>query len=109
MRRALATACSTVIGLLAVTPAAPAADTPIPPADHAQIGVLVDHFVKDVVKRHDLAAGRLLAGHDVRAGTTRAAWVRGIGVSVPSLPPGDRISATPGRARSSRPITRSWR
>jgi hypothetical protein len=86
---ALAAACPVAAACLvlaqAVAPAA-AADSPIPAADHAAIGVLIDHFVKDVVKRQDLAAGWLLAGHDIRAGTTRAAWVRGVGVSVPSFP-----------------------
>ena len=85
MKIALATACSVTIGLLSVAPAA-AVDSPIPPADHAAIGVLIDHFVKDVVKRQDLAAGWLLADNNLRAGTTRAAWIRGTGVSVPSFP-----------------------
>ena len=85
MRVALAVACSAVLGLLAAAPA-PAADSPIPAADHAAIGVLIDHFVKDVVKRQDLAAGWLLADHHLRAATTRAAWIRGTGVSVPSFP-----------------------
>jgi hypothetical protein len=85
LKIALATACSVAIGLLAVAPAA-AADSPIPAADHAAIGVLIDHFVKDVVKRQDLAAGWLLADHNLRAGTTRAAWIQGTGVSVPSFP-----------------------
>ena len=84
MRVALAAACS-ALGLLAVAPAA-LADSPIPAADHAQIGVLIDHFVKDVVKRQDLAAGWLLADHNLQAGTTRAKWVNGAGVSVPSFP-----------------------
>ena len=46
MKLALATVCSVATGLLAVAPAA-VADSPIPPADHAAIGVLIDHFVKD--------------------------------------------------------------
>ena len=85
MKVALATACSAAIGLLAVAPAA-LADSPIPAADHAQIGVLIDQFVKDVVKRQDLAAGWLLADHNLQAGTTRAKWVQGTGVTVPSFP-----------------------
>ena len=48
--------------------------------------MLIDRFVKDVVKRQDLAAGWRLAGRDLRAATTRARWIRGIGVSVPSFP-----------------------
>ena len=48
--------------------------------------MLIDQFVNDVVKRQDLAAGWLLADHNLKAGTTRAAWIRGDGVSVPSFP-----------------------
>ena len=108
MRVALAVACAAVLGLLAAAPA-PGADSPIPATDHAAIGVLIDHFVKDVVKRQDLAAGWLLADHNLRAATTRAAWIRGTGVSVPSFPHEERTSGTPGRESSSRPIARSWR
>jgi len=56
------------------------------PADRAQIGTLVDHFVKDAVLRQNLAAAWQLAGPDMRAGTTRKAWDAGTGVTVASYP-----------------------
>jgi hypothetical protein len=56
------------------------------PVDRHAIGTLLDRFIKDAVRREDLAAGWKLAGPDLRAGTTRAAWVAGTGVTVPYFP-----------------------
>lgn len=56
------------------------------PADRRAIGTLLNHFIKDAVRREDLAAGWELAGRDLRGGTTRAAWVAGTGVTVPYFP-----------------------
>lgn len=73
--------------LLAVPPVATGAGTPrLTPADRAQIGTLVDRFVKDAVRRENLRAAWLLAGPDLRGGTTRAAWDAGTGVTVQFFP-----------------------
>jgi hypothetical protein len=67
--------------------AAPAAAVPLrlSAADRTEIGVLLDAFVRDVVRREDLTAGWRLTGPDLRAGTTRKAWVGGTGVTVQSF------------------------
>lgn len=56
------------------------------PQDRTAIGNLVDRFMKDVVQRRDLADGWTLAGPDLRGGTTRAAWIKGTGVTVEPFP-----------------------
>jgi hypothetical protein len=72
---------------LAASTAAPALATPrITNADRAQIGTLVDRFTRDVLLRQNLAEGWELAGPDMRAGTTRAAWVKGTGVTLDRYP-----------------------
>jgi hypothetical protein len=55
-------------------------------ADRAAIGELVDRFVKEAVRREDLAAAWKLAGPELRAGTTYRAWVNGTGVTAPYFP-----------------------
>jgi hypothetical protein len=55
-------------------------------ADRAAIGTLVNDFTKDVLLRQDLAAGWDLAGPDMKGGTTRAAWVKGTGVTLAAYP-----------------------
>jgi hypothetical protein len=73
--------------LLAATPVAAGAGTPrLTSADRAEIGTLVDRFVKDAVRRENLPAAWLLAGPDLRGGTTRAAWDAGTGVTVQFFP-----------------------
>lgn len=73
--------------LVAALSAAPAPATPkITNADRAAIGTLVNDFTKDVLLRHDLAAGWDLAGPDMKGGTTRAAWVKGTGVTLAAYP-----------------------
>lgn len=56
------------------------------PQDRTAISNLVDRFVKDVVLRENLADGWTIAGPDLRGGTTRAAWVKGTGVTVEPFP-----------------------
>jgi hypothetical protein len=81
MRLALAS----LVVLLAL--AAPAAAAPqMSPATRTAIGNVVDRFVKDVVRRENLAEGWTLAGPDLRGGTTRKAWVAGTGVTVAYYP-----------------------
>ncbi|HEX5449305.1 MAG TPA: hypothetical protein VFW85_04545 [Gaiellaceae bacterium] len=75
-----------VVTCVAVTATAPAANPRLTPQDRTAIGNLIDRFVKDVVLRRDLADGWTLAGHDLRGGTTRAAWVNGTGVTVEAFP-----------------------
>jgi hypothetical protein len=55
-------------------------------ADRRQIGVLLDQFVKDAVRRENLPAAWQLAGPELRGGTTRQAWDSGTGVTVPYFP-----------------------
>jgi hypothetical protein len=62
------------------------ATAPMRPADRKAISTLLNNFIKDAVRREDLAAGWELAGRDLRGGTTRAAWVAGTGVTVPYYP-----------------------
>lgn len=81
--------CSIAAALLAavVVSGAPAASHPrISKPDRAAIGILIDRFVKDAVRRENLAAAWELAGPNLRGGTTRAAWVKGTGVTVPFYP-----------------------
>jgi hypothetical protein len=54
--------------------------------DRHAIGILIDRFVKDAVRRENLRAAWPLTGPDLRGGTTRAAWVRGTGVTVEEYP-----------------------
>jgi hypothetical protein len=74
-----------VVVMLVVAPAASASGR-LTAADRHAIGVLVDRFVKDAVRRQNLAAAWNLAGPDLRGGTTRGAWIRGTGVTVPFFP-----------------------
>jgi len=70
---------------------APARDRPpMSSADRQAIGVLIEAFVKDVVLRQNLAAGWELTGPDLRGGTTRAAWIKGTGVTVERFPVADK-------------------
>lgn len=75
-----------VLALLLAAGSAVAATPKMTPADRAAIGATVDRFVKDVLLRQDLADGWDLAGPHLRAGTTRAAWVNGTGVTVEAYP-----------------------
>jgi hypothetical protein len=73
--------------LVVLAAASPAAGAPrMTAADRRAIGTLVDRFVKDAVRRQDLPAAWDLAGPDLRGGTTRAAWIRGTGVTVQYFP-----------------------
>jgi hypothetical protein len=73
--------------LLTSLSAGPALAAPkITDADRAAIGTLVNDFTKDVLLRQDLAAGWDLAGPDMKGGTTRAAWVKGTGVTLAAYP-----------------------
>src|SRR5581483_287818 len=75
-------AAATAAGALAA--GAPAA--PLTSADKQAIGAVVDTFIKDAVRRDDLAASWRLAGPNLRGGTTRKAWTDGSGVTVPYFP-----------------------
>jgi hypothetical protein len=55
-------------------------------SDRNEIGRLLDAFVKDAVRRENLAAAWGLAGPGLRGGTTREAWVAGRGVTVQTFP-----------------------
>jgi hypothetical protein len=84
--RALA-ACVCVVALVVGATASSASAAPsFSSADRKEIGVLLDAFVKDAVRREDLAAAWQLTGPDLRSGTTRAAWVSGRGVTVQAFP-----------------------
>ncbi|HEX5448567.1 MAG TPA: hypothetical protein VFW85_00745 [Gaiellaceae bacterium] len=81
--------CTAVVALLVVVSSVAGNASAAPrmtPADRTAIGIAFDQFVKDVVQRHNLAAGWNLAGSDLRAGTTRASWIKGTGVTVPAFP-----------------------
>lgn len=84
-RRAVALALA-VVACAAAAATAPAANPRMTPQDRTAISNLIDRFVKDVVQRRDLADGWTLAGPDLRGGTTRAAWVKGTGVTVEAFP-----------------------
>ncbi|HVV58325.1 MAG TPA: hypothetical protein VHC45_08170 [Gaiellaceae bacterium] len=85
MRRlSLAALLVLVLAALAVAPALAAPR--ITNADRGAIGTLVDRFTKDVLLRQDLADGWTLAGPDMKAGTTRAAWLSGAGVTLAAYP-----------------------
>lgn len=73
-----------LLGSVAAVPTAEARTAS--PAARRQIGLVIDRFVKDVVLRRNLADGWTLAGPDLRGGTTRAAWLRGSGVTVEAFP-----------------------
>jgi len=75
-------AAATAAGALAA--GAPAA--PLTSADKQAIGAVVDTFIKDAVRRDDLAASWRLAGPNLRGGTTKKAWTDGSGVTVPYFP-----------------------
>jgi hypothetical protein len=75
-----------VLAGLVVTGASAASRPRMSAADRAAIGVLIDRFVKDAVRRENLAAAWALAGPDLRGGTTYKAWVAGTGVTVPTFP-----------------------
>jgi hypothetical protein len=66
--------------------AVPSAQARMTAPTRRQIGVVIDRFVKDVVLRRNLTEGWTLAGPDLRGGTTRAAWLRGKGVTVEAFP-----------------------
>jgi hypothetical protein len=72
------------IGALAAQPASAA--THLSAADRKAIGVLMDRFVKDAVRRENLPAAWSLIGPDLSGGTTRAAWNNGTGVTVQYFP-----------------------
>ncbi len=72
------------IGVLVAPPATAA--THLTTADRKAIGVLLDRFVKDAVRRENLPAAWSLIGPDLRGGTTRAAWDSGKGVTVQYFP-----------------------
>ena len=81
--------CTAVVALLMVVAALAGTASAAPrmsAADRAAIGITIDRFVKDVVQRHDLADGWTLAGPGLRAGTTRASWIKGTGVTAPAFP-----------------------
>lgn len=72
------------IGAFAAQPASAA--THLTPADREAIGVLMDRFVKDAVRRENLPVAWSLIGPDLRGGTTRTAWNNGTGVTVQYFP-----------------------
>jgi hypothetical protein len=76
VKRLLLLACSALV----LAPAASAASPALTPAEHAQIGVLIDRFVKDAVRREDLPAAWSLLG------TTKAGWDSGRSVTVSQYP-----------------------
>lgn len=72
--------------LLAAPLAAGAGPAKLSPQDRQAIGVLVDRFVKDAVRREDLPAAWKLLGPGLSGGTTRKAWANGTGVTVEYYP-----------------------
>jgi hypothetical protein len=83
MRRLLLLVCAALV----LAPAAATAATPaLTPAEHAQIGVLIDRFVKEAVRREDLPAAWSLIGPGLRGGTTKAGWDSGTAVTASSYP-----------------------
>jgi hypothetical protein len=81
VKRLLLIACASLV--LAPSASAAAALTP---AEHAQIGVLVDRFVKDAVRRENLPAAWSLIGPGLSGGTTKAGWDSGRSVTVTGYP-----------------------
>jgi len=81
-------ACTLVIaatlGGLVAPPALAA--THLSAADRKEIGLLLDRFVKDAVRRENLPEAWSLIGPDLRGGTTRAQWSNGTGVTVQYFP-----------------------
>ena len=88
MGRVVLTASATVALMALATPAvARALGSPrLTAADRTEIGILVDRFVKDAVRRENLAAAWSLTGPGLRGGTTRSAWNAGTGVTVAYYP-----------------------
>ncbi len=85
MRRLICTfAAVATIGGLVGSPASAA--THLSAADRKAIGVLIDRFVKDAVRRENLPVAWSLIGPDLRGGTTHAAWNNGTGVTVQYFP-----------------------
>lgn len=83
MRRLLVCACAAIV----LAPAVARAATPsLTPADRARIGVLIDRFVKEAVRREDLPAAWSLIGPGLRGGTTKAGWDSGRAVTVSEYP-----------------------
>jgi hypothetical protein len=82
MRLRAAVVAIVLAALVAPSLAAAAASRQLTPGEQQQIGVLVDRFVKDAVRRENLAVGWALAGPALRGGTTRSAWISGKGVTV---------------------------
>jgi len=75
-----------VCAALVLAPAASAAAPALTPAEHAQIGVLIDRFVKDAVRRENLPAAWSLLGPGLSGGTTKAGWSSGRSVTVTQYP-----------------------
>jgi hypothetical protein len=84
--RALVCAFAVVASIGAFVAQPASAATRLSAADRKAIGVLMDRFVKDAVRREDLPAAWSLIGPDLRGGTTRAAWNNGSGVTVQYFP-----------------------
>lgn len=82
VKRLLLLACA---GLALASPAS-AAGHPLTPAERAHIGVLIDRFVKDAVRRENLPAAWSLLGPGIRGGTTKAGWDSGRAVTVGEYP-----------------------
>jgi hypothetical protein len=84
--RALVCALAVVASIGAFVAQPASAATHLTAADRKAIGVLMDRFVKDAVRRENLPAAWSLIGPDLRGGTTRAAWNNGTGVTVQYFP-----------------------
>jgi hypothetical protein len=82
VKRLLLLACAALV----LAPSASAASAKLTPADRAQIGVLVDRFVKDAVRRENLPEAWNLIGPGLRGGTTKAGWDSGREVTVAEYP-----------------------
>lgn len=79
-----------MLAALLLAPAAQASGAAATPRltaqDRREIGVLVDRFVKDAVRRESLPAAWKLLGPGLSSSTTRAAWDAGSGVTVDYYP-----------------------
>jgi hypothetical protein len=86
MRYGLAVCVALVAAVLPVSQAAAAPSARLTAQDRREIGVLLDTFVKDAVRRENLPAAWKLLGPGLSGGTTRAAWNDGKGVTVEFFP-----------------------
>ena len=82
-----------------VGPASAAARQPsLSPADRAEIGAVLDEFVRSAVRRDNAVSAYALTTSSLRSGTTRSDWRRG---DIPVVP-------YPARGRRFRSWTVDW-